>query len=153
MTTPEAAHQADAHDDHFEIAHDHHVCGIGTFVAVILALFFLTFVTVWVSLFDFGGANMWIAMGVAALKASLVMGVFMHMLWDTTINKLFFLCSFLFLGLLFLFAFADLTARSDVEIRHGRAAPLNYKEMTEQSLSGSREERFHRQFDKTKAGK
>ena len=148
MTTTEATALADGHEDHIEEAHDHHVCGISTFVGILLALLFLTFVTVFVSLFDFGRANMWIAMGVAALKASLVIGVFMHMLWDTTINKLFFLCSFLFLGILFLFTFADLIARSDLEIKNGRAAPLNYKNMSEQSAPGTSEEKFHSQFEK-----
>jgi|ETNmetMinimDraft_15_1059895.scaffolds.fasta_scaffold124587_1 cytochrome c oxidase subunit 4 len=149
MTTTEATtHAAEPHDDdHMEAAHDHHVCSTAAFVVIILSLLFLTFVTVLVSMFDFGAANMWIAMGIAGLKAALVMGVFMHMLWDTTINKLFFICSFLFLGLLFLFLFADMTARSDLEIIHGRAAPLNFKEMSEQSAPDSAEYKFHSQFE------
>ncbi len=123
-----------------------HVCSVNTFMVILLTLLFLTFITVFVSRFDFGGANMWIAMAVASLKASLVIAVFMHMLWDTTINKIFFISSFLFLGLLFLFTFADLLARADLETRHGRVAPLDPSEMPE-FTSGS-EKRF---FDQYKA--
>ena len=128
MTSTDATqHAGHAADDHGH--KDHHVCDTKTFVGILLVLLFLTFITVLVSRFDFGGANMLIAMVVAAVKASLVIAVFMHMLWDTAINKLFFLCSFLFLGLLFLFIFADLVGRSSLEPKHGRAAPLDYKEM------------------------
>ncbi len=146
MTFTEATTTHDA-DDHIEEAHDHHVCSTQTFVGILLALLFFTFMTVWVSLYDFGGANLWIAMAIAAVKAALVISVFMHMLWDTTINKLFFLSSFLFLGLLFLFCFADLLARGAMETKHERVAPLPYKEMQEQSYPDSREEKFHRQWD------
>ena len=115
-------------------------------MGILAALLFLTFITVAVSRFDFGGANMLIAMVVAAIKASLVIAVFMHMLWDTAINKLFFMCSFLFLGLLFLFLFADLVARGSLEPKHGRDAPLNYLEMPEQNAPGSSEQKFHKQW-------
>ncbi len=133
----------DAHADASEHGHaDHHICDPKIFMGILAALLFLTFTTVVVSRFDFGGANMLIAMVVAGVKASLVIGVFMHMLWDTATNKLFFMCSFLFLGLLFLFLFADLVARSSLEPKHGREAPLNYEEMPEQSLS----KEFHLQW-------
>jgi caa(3)-type oxidase subunit IV len=121
-----------------------HVCSSQTFMGILLTLLFLTFITVYISRFDFGSANMLLAMAVATVKASLVVAIFMHMLWDTTINKIFFISSFLFLGLLFLFIFADLLARADLETRHGRVAPLDPSEMPEFS-SGS-EKRFFDQY-------
>ena len=121
-----------------------HVCSSQTFMGILLALLFLTFITVYISRFDFGGANMWLAMAVASLKASLVISVFMHMLWDTTINKIFFISSFLFLGLLFLFTFADLLARSDFETKHGWEAPLIPSEMPE--FGAGDEKRFFDQY-------
>lgn len=139
MTSTDATQHAGEHEHA-----DHHICDTKTFVGILLALLFFTFITVLVSRFDFGSANMLIAMVVAGIKACLVIGVFMHMLWDTAINKLFFLCSFLFLGLLFLFAFADLSGRSMLELRHNRAAPLPYEEMPEQS--NPNEQRFHKQW-------
>jgi cytochrome c oxidase subunit 4 len=121
-----------------------HVCSSQTFMGILLTLLFLTFITVYISRFDFGSANMLLAMAVATVKASLVVAIFMHMLWDTTINKIFFISSFLFLGLLFLFTFADLLARADLETRHGRVAPLDPSEMPE-FTSGS-EKRFFDQY-------
>ena len=96
---------------------------------------------------------MWIAMAVASVKAALVMAVFMHLIWDTTINKIFFISSFLFLGLLFLFAFADLFARADFEIKHDRPAPLVPQEMGELMKPDSSEKRFFDQFKQPPAPK
>lgn len=81
------------------------------FFNVLLALLFLTFITVAVSRFDFGSMNMLIAMAIAAVKASLVIAFFMHVKYDTAINKIVFLSSFLFLSLLFVFTLADLLTR------------------------------------------
>lgn len=123
MTTIDA--QAAHDEEHIPESKKHHVCGTNTFLGILVALLFLTTITVWVSRFDFGGANMLIAMLIAGLKACLVMGVFMHLIWDTAINRLFFASSFLFLSLLFIFTFADLLARGDLETKHARPMPLN----------------------------
>lgn len=95
------------------------------FTSVLLALLFLTFITVAVAQFDFGSANMLIAMGIASVKASLVIAFFMHVKWDTAINKLVFLSSFMFLSLLFIFTLADLfTRRLDHEL-HTTKSPVD----------------------------
>jgi cytochrome c oxidase subunit 4 len=91
---------------------------------VLVALLFLTFITVAASRFDFGGANMLIAMAIASVKASLVIAFFMHMKWDTAINKIVFLSSFLFLSLLFVFTLADLATRRLDHERHAMKAPV-----------------------------
>jgi cytochrome c oxidase subunit IV len=102
----------------------HHVSSPAMFMSVLLALLFLTFITVAVAQFDFGSANMLIAMGIASLKASLVIAFFMHLKYDTAINKLVFLSSFLFLSLLFIFTLGDLfTRRLDHEL-HTTTAPV-----------------------------
>jgi small subunit ribosomal protein S15 len=74
-------------------------------------LLILTVVTVGASRIDFGPANMLIAMLIASVKASLVILFFMHVKWDTAINKIVFLSSFLFLSLLFVFTLADQATR------------------------------------------
>lgn len=89
----------------------HHVSSAQMFTNVLVALLILTVVTVGVSRLDFGAANMLIAMFIACIKASLVMAFFMHLLWDTAINKIVFLSSFLFLSLLFIFTLADSATR------------------------------------------
>ena len=89
----------------------HHVSSSAMFSKVLIVLLILTAVTVGTSRIDFGAANMLIAMFIACVKASLVMAFFMHMAWDTAINKIVFLSSFLFLSLLFIFTLADSATR------------------------------------------
>jgi len=102
-----------------------HVSSPAMFMTVLLALLFLTFITVFVSLFDFGSANMLIAMAIASFKASLVIAFFMHLKWDTAINKIVFLSSFLFLSLLFIFTLSDqFTRRLDHEM-HITKSPVS----------------------------
>ena len=89
----------------------HHVTSSAMFFNVLVALLILTVVTVGASRIDFGPANMLIAMLIASVKASLVILFFMHVKWDTAINKIVFLSSFLFLSLLFVFTLADQATR------------------------------------------
>lgn len=97
------------------------------FLNVLLTLLVLTGITVAASRIDFGAANMLIAMAIASIKASLVIAFFMHVKWDTAINKIVFLSSFLFLSLLFLFTLADhATRRMDGEL-HVTRAPVQFQ--------------------------
>jgi len=124
MTTSSESHApADAHGHAHahggDVQIDHtlhtHVCSAGAFGKVFAALLVLTVVTVAVSRVDFGPLNMFVAMAIAACKASLVMAVFMHLRWDTPINNIAFLGSLVFLALLFLFTIADCATRGDVD--------------------------------------
>lgn len=118
-----AAHDIPAHDGE----HKHHVASSALFLQVLIALLILTGLTVYVSRLDFGGANMVIAMGIAAIKASLVITIFMHMWWDTAINRIFFLGSFLFLSLLLLFTLSDLSTRGRDNPAERIKAPVQYE--------------------------
>ena len=89
----------------------HHVSSTAMFTNVLLTLLVLTVITVGTSRIDFGAANMLIAMFIASIKASLVILFFMHVMWDTAINKIVFLSSFIFLALLFVFTLADQATR------------------------------------------
>lgn len=111
-TKTQGAHAADHGHGHgaLQMGH-HHVSSAALFARVLVALLILTVLTVVASRFDFGSANMLIAMAVASVKASLVIAFFMHVKWDTAINKIVFLSSFLFLSLLFVFTLADLATR------------------------------------------
>lgn len=117
------AHGHQAHDSHGHGAGahgygPHHVTPASTFVNVLLALLVLTVVTVAASRVDFGSANLLIAMLIATVKATLVIAIFMHVKWDTAINRIVFLSSFLFLSLLLIFTLSDQATR-------GRANPGN----------------------------
>jgi cytochrome c oxidase subunit 4 len=76
-------------------------------VGVFAALLILTFITVVVAGFDFGGLNIWVAMGVATVKAVLVGLYFMHLRYDSKFNLFIFLSSFVFLSLFLGFAMMD----------------------------------------------
>lgn len=117
------AHAGSSHGD-LQMGH-HHVSSAQMFFNVLMALLVLTVVTVAVSRFDFGGANMLIAMAIASVKASLVMAFFMHLKWDTSINKIVFLSSFLFLSLLFLFTLADQATRRLDHPMHTTKTPVD----------------------------
>jgi len=110
MSAHDHAHGHDAHG-----YGPHHVTSTKTFVNVLLALLFLTIITVAASRVDFGAANLLIAMLIASVKASLVIAIFMHVKWDTAINKVVFLGSFLFLSLLLIFTLTDQATRGDAD--------------------------------------
>ena len=89
--------------------HDDH--GIGRYFAVFIALLVLTGVTVWTGKHDFGELNIVIAMLIATVKASLVVLFFMH-LWDEgPVNRLIFVVSVVFVGVMMAFTFGDLMFR------------------------------------------
>ena len=100
----------------------HHISTPQMFRNVLIVLLVLTTITVAASRVDFGGANMLIAMAIASVKASLVIAFFMHLKWDTGINKIVFLSAFLFLSLLFIFTLGDqATRRLDHEMHATKA--------------------------------
>lgn len=125
--TAQEAHAPAAHGD---VAHGHdvvvdhsvhtHVCSFRTLTANFFALLVLTIVTVVVSRFHFGDLNLLIAVAIAAVKASLVMTIFMHLKWDTAINNIAFLSSLLFLALLFLFTISDVATRGTEDPRYSQ---------------------------------
>lgn len=89
-----------SHETYDDRAHGGpHVMPVGVLIAVFAALLVLTFITVAVTRVDLGPLNIWIAMGVATAKASLVALYFMHLKYDHRFNLLIFLASFLFVGL------------------------------------------------------
>ncbi len=59
-----------------------HVVSVRTLLGVFGALMFLTILTYAVTYVDLGALNIWVAMGIAVVKGTLVALVFMHLLWD-----------------------------------------------------------------------
>ena len=114
-----------AHGSALQMGH-HHVSSTALFTRVLATLLVLTFITVGASRIDFGSANMLIAMLIACIKASLVIAFFMHLKWDTAINKIAFLSSFLFLSLLFVFTLADAATRRVDHEMHTTRTPVQY---------------------------
>ena len=127
----------DAHGQDVVVDHSlhTHVCSFQLLTAVFAGLLMFTVMTVAVSLFDFGSFNLLIAMAIAAVKASLVITVFMHLRWDTAINNIAFLSSLLFLALLFLFLIADVATRGMENSENGAPDP-SYKPAAESTVGG-----------------
>lgn len=115
----------------------HHVSSAAMFSNVLIVLLFLTGITVGVAQFDFGGANMLIAMAIAAVKASLVILFFMHLKWDTATNRIMFLSSFLFLSLLFIFTLADFATRRLDHQSHMQKTPVDKQWVHPSKLEGA----------------
>jgi cytochrome c oxidase subunit 4 len=118
------------HEDHGAGDHGygpHHVTPASTFLNVLIALLILTVITVGASRINFGSANLLIAMVIACIKASLVIAIFMHVKWDTAINKIVFLSSFLFLSLLFLFTLSDQATRTFDGANERTRAPVDHE--------------------------
>jgi len=84
-----------------------HIVPIGLLAAIGGALILLTLVTVWAASFDFGSANVWIALAIAVLKGSLVVLFFMHLRWDRPFNGIVFVSSLAFLALFIAFTMTD----------------------------------------------
>lgn len=81
-----------------------HVVPVPVLLAVFVALIVLTVVTVAATWVNLGAWNLWIAMGIATVKAALVALYFMHLRYDRPFHGLIFVT-----GLLFLTLFLSLT--------------------------------------------
>ncbi len=77
-----------------------HVVPARVLVGIWLLLIVLTAATVSVTRFDLGtGLNLWVALGIATAKASLVLLYFMHLRYDHPVNALVFIFALFFVAL------------------------------------------------------
>ena len=89
-----------------------HIVPYRTFILVWVALLILTGVTVAVAQYHFGVLNVWIALGIATLKSSLVIAVFMHMQYETPLFKLALLAALAILAIFIGLTFFDVLYRT-----------------------------------------
>lgn len=90
--------------DHADLAH---VVPLRVLLTVFGLLMVLTVVTVSATWIDLGGWNLWIAMGIASVKAALVALYFMHLRYDHPFHALILLAALLFLTLFVSLALLD----------------------------------------------
>jgi cytochrome c oxidase subunit 4 len=81
-----------------------HVVTVPVLLGVFAVLMILTVLTISATWIDLGEWNLWIALGIATVKAALVALYFMHLRYDHPFNGLIFVTA-----LLFLFLFLSLT--------------------------------------------
>ena len=100
-----------------------HVVPLPVLFAVLGTLLVMTFVTVAVSWFDFGRFNLWIALGIAVFKASLVLLFFMHLKYDKPFNAIVIIVSMVLVVLFIAIALTD-TAQYEPEQIPGYAPSI-----------------------------
>lgn len=91
--------------------HVPHVLPLKVYFGVFASLIVFTFLTVAVSYFDFGSANLFVALLIAGTKAMMVMTIFMHLAFDKKFNAIIFSMSFLFLVIFIGITMKDTDAR------------------------------------------
>lgn len=89
----------------------HHVTPISTYLVIFFALMILTAVTIWAAMFDFGALNHIVALGIASLKAALVLLYFMHLRHSSRLTWVVVIVSFVTVGTLFVLTFSDYLTR------------------------------------------
>ncbi|MFK7789675.1 MAG: cytochrome C oxidase subunit IV family protein [Phycisphaeraceae bacterium] len=94
-----------AHDEHGD--HEHHVVSWQLLTIVFLVLMVLTVLTVAAINVDLGPANIFVALGIAMVKAVLVVLIFMHIWWDRGFHGLLILGSLGFVALFIGFIMID----------------------------------------------
>ena len=88
-----------------------HISPKSTYVAIFTALLVLTVVTVAVAFVDLGLLNFPVAIGIAILKASLVILFFMHVKYSSQLTKLIVAGAFFFLIVLLGLTLTDYLSR------------------------------------------
>jgi cytochrome c oxidase subunit IV len=84
-----------------------HIVPVKLYVAVFLALLFLTGLTTGVAFIDLGAMNTVVALAIAVTKMLLVVLIFMHLRYSPGLTKVVIATAFFFLALLMSFTLAD----------------------------------------------
>jgi len=119
--TPHESHGDHGHDDH-----EHHSVSWQLLTIVFLALMVLTILTVAAINVDLGPLNIVVALGIALVKALLVVLIFMHIWWDRAFHGLLIAASLGFVTLFIGFTLIDtwqyepqITAQDDQSAHDG----------------------------------
>ena len=93
---------------------NHPTIPLSLYYKILGLLLVLTVITVAAAQVNFGPLNMVIAMGIASVKATFVLGYFMHLKYD---NKMYWVCfgsAVFFLIVLYFFSALDIATRTAV---------------------------------------
>jgi cytochrome c oxidase subunit 4 len=94
-----------------EHAAEHHVLSVETYLGVFLALMGFTALTVAVAFADLGPLNNIVALGIAGIKAALVVGIFMHLKYNPKVLWVVAVGGFIWLAVMILITLSDLVSR------------------------------------------
>lgn len=76
----------EAHHGNFKHDSGHHVSSPAQLIGIFVALLCLTGITVAAAELPFGEWDVWVALGIAGVKAFLVAAYFMHLKYDNPLN-------------------------------------------------------------------
>ncbi|MDA1333052.1 MAG: cytochrome C oxidase subunit IV family protein, partial [Bacteroidetes bacterium] len=93
---------------------EHHITSLKTLSIVFGALVFLTVFTVFTAQFDLGAFNVPLALAIALTKASLVVLIFMALIWDNKVNAVILAVGCLFVVVFISFILLDTEYRGDL---------------------------------------
>jgi cytochrome c oxidase subunit IV len=111
MTAATSTIPRQAHHDH-----EPHAVPLRVLAGVFAVLMVLTFLTVAATWIDLGTLNIWVALGIAFIKAAFVCLYFMHLRYDSIFYSIVLVCSFLFVVLFMGISMMD-TAQYEPKVR------------------------------------
>lgn len=112
-------------------AGEHHVLPLSMYFGVFTILLVMTVLTVAVSRMGLPPTLSFIvAMAVATFKASLVVGYFMHLKYDSKFHALILFATLFFIGLFFSLTLIDMNSRADFQVEHGNFELQKYEQST-----------------------
>ena len=109
--------------------HEPHVPPLWLMYGVFAALMVLTGLTVAARQVDLGALNIWVALGLALIKALLVAFFFMHLWWDSKFNQLVMVVSLVLLVL-----FIGISILDTDQYRPALEPPGAYKALPEAGM-------------------
>ena len=102
--------------------HSEHIVSPKIYGAIFLALLIGTSLTVWAAFQNFGPFNIVIALGIATMKATLVVLYFMHARYSPKRTQLVIVCAVFWLAIMLSLTLADYQTRQP-RIRMGHLIP------------------------------
>ena len=125
-----ASHAHSSHDHGHGHGEPHplvgHLVPYSTLFATGAALIVLTIITVAARYVDLGEANIYLAIGIAVVKATLVSLFFMHLRWDRPFNLMVLVGSMLFVVLMLVFCMMDVGQNMPTENKGNPAKVQQY---------------------------
>ena len=113
--------------------HGHHIIPLKLLLTVFAALVALTVITVLTAKYvDLGPLNFPLAISIALLKASLVVGFFMALHWDNKVNALILAIGCIFVVVFLVFTMFDTNFRGDAD--NTQAIPVEDQIRMEEEL-------------------
>ena len=103
--------------------HSEHIVSPKIYGAIFLALLLGTGLTVWAAFQNFGPFNIVIALGIASIKATLVVLYFMHARYSPKRTQLVIVCAIFWLAIMLTLTLADYQTRQPRIHRGGLIPP------------------------------